>query len=568
MKRILTRPKLVLLGVAVIFAIVLSACTSTPSTTTVTAPPTTVTAPATTVTAPPTTVTAPPVTTTYIPPPPVASGPAIPPEVIQYAGDWPLPQGNYESTRATTTSTINSQNVNTLGVAWTTPLLGATSTNPIIMGNTVFLQDNSYNVWSIDFSTGKVNWSVSNNRTWIGPAGVCVGWGKVFGSSTSYDIAAWDMNTGKLMWSENISTSNPNSHSDIQPIPYDNLIFTSAGPHVGGTAFGGIQGYNFGIDQSTGLVKWAWAGADSANIWEHPEFNDGSSSWFPPSIDTKTGIIYWGTKNPGGFGYGGPAGYTTYANGGNRPGPNLYSNCIIAQDSASGKLLWFNQTFPHDVYDHDFQNTPMLVTAPNMYDMLGPMDIAIGGGKAGVVYAFDRATGATLWSTPVGKHQNDTLGALPLTGSLDVYPGLLGGIETHMAYADGVIYVPYVDLMAKYNAYGLVSLQTVSQGTGGIAAIDVNTGNIMWDTKLTTGCNFGACTVVNDLVFTSTYDGTLYALNRTGGSVVWKMKGPAGMGINAWPSVAKDTIIFPFGAGTNPQLVALKLGATGSFSNP
>ena len=70
-----------------------------------------------------------------------------------------------------------------------------------------------------------------------------------------------------------------------------------AGPHIGG-----IDGYNLGIDQSTGLVKWAWATTDSANFYGHPEFNDGSGSWFPPSIDTNTGIIYWGTKNPGGFG--------------------------------------------------------------------------------------------------------------------------------------------------------------------------------------------------------------------------------------------------------------------------
>jgi outer membrane protein assembly factor BamB len=160
------------------------------------------------------------------------------------------------------------------------------------------------------------------------------------------------------------------------------------------------------------------------------------------------------------------------------------------------------------------------------------------------------------------------LGALPITEAIDVYPGLLGGIETHMAYADGVVFVPYVDLMATYNAFGLQHLQTVSEGTGGIAAINVNTGKIIWDTKLTTGCDFGAATVVNDLVFTSTYDGTLYAFNRLDGSQVWTFKAPAGMGINAWPSVAKDTIIFPFGVGPNPQLVAFKLGATGSIPTP
>jgi len=183
-----------------------------------------------------------------------ASGP-IPPEVAQYASDWPLPQGSYESTRATFTASINSSNVNTLGVAWTTPLKGAISTNPIIMGNNIFLQDNAYNIWSIDFDSGNVNWYVENNKPWIGPAGVCVGWGKVFGSATSYDIAAWDMNTGKAVWDTPISNVNTNVHSNIQPIPYNNMIFTSTGPHVGGTQYGGADGYLWGIHQATGEIK-------------------------------------------------------------------------------------------------------------------------------------------------------------------------------------------------------------------------------------------------------------------------------------------------------------------------
>jgi outer membrane protein assembly factor BamB/plastocyanin len=496
------------------------------------------------------------------------SGSVIPPEVIQYASDWPLPQGNYESTRATFTSSINSGNVNTLGVAWTTPLLGAISTNPIIMGNNVFLQDNSYNIWSIDFNNGKVNWAVSNNHTWIGPAGVSVGWGKVFGSATSYDIAAWDMNTGKLIWDTPISNVNPAVHSDIQPIPYNNQVFTSAGPHVGGTQYGGADGYLWGIDQATGAVNWSFSTTDSSNFFGHPELSDGSGAWFPPSIDVNTGHIFWGTKNPGGFGYGGTyTGSQGYPNAYQRPGPNLYSNCIIAQDSINGKLLWYNQTFPHDLVDHDFMNTPMLVTAPNLYGLLAPLDIAIGGGKAGVVYAFDRTSGATLWSTPVGKHQNDTLGALPLDTPVQMYPGVLGGIESHMAFADGIIYAPYDDLWTSYNAYGLQKVQSVAQGTGGLAAFDVNTGKILWDTKLPS-LNVGAATVCNDLVFTSTYDGTLYALRRSDGSQVWKFTPPAGMGINAWPSIARDTILFPYGVGSNPMLVAFKLGATGTITVP
>ena len=64
--------------------------------------------------------------------------------------------------------------------------------------------------------------------------------------------------------------------------------------------------------------------------------------------------------------------------------------------------------------------------------------------------------------------------------------------------------------------------------------------------------------VVNDLVFTATFDGTIYAFNRTDGAQVWTYKAPSA--INGWPAVAGDTIVWPAGGGgtfgnnTTPQL--------------
>lgn len=87
---------------------------------------------------------------------------AIPPEVTQYAKDWPLPNKDYANTRATADATINSGNVKNLGVAWAIPLpgqgiYGAASTTPIIMGNTIYFQDLGNNVFAIDLATGAIN---------------------------------------------------------------------------------------------------------------------------------------------------------------------------------------------------------------------------------------------------------------------------------------------------------------------------------------------------------------------------------------------------------------------------
>ncbi len=72
--------------------------------------------------------------------------------------------------------------------------------------------------------------------------------------------------------------------------------------------------------------------------------------------------------------------------------------------------------------------------------------------------------------------------------------------------------------------------------------------------------------MVNDLVFTTLYDGTIHALSREDGKIVWTVQ--ASSGINGWPAVAGDTIIFPAGADEPAALIAFRLGAEGEMMQP
>jgi outer membrane protein assembly factor BamB len=67
-------------------------------------------------------------------------------------------------------------------------------------------------------------------------------------------------------------------------------------------------------------------------------------------------------------------------------------------------------------------------------------------------------------------------------------------------------------------------------------------------------------------VFTATYDGTIYALSRSAGKVVWTLQAPGG--IAAWPAVAGDTIVWPVGLGREPGVLALRLGAHVPIDHP
>jgi len=474
---------------------------------------------------------------------------SIPPEVLEYAKDWPLAGRDYANTRWTQDSTITSQNVSSLGVAWSLPIQGKSSwggaaTTPLIMGD---------NVYSVDFKTGKVNWMQKFDKPWQGPNGVAVGWGKVFASPDLYGFAAFDSKTGKEVWNSKLSGFEYVKF-DIQPTVYDHMVFVADAPHVTYDV-GGMIGYLYAMDEKTGVVQWAFSTVADPDMWGHPELNSGGGAWQTPAIDLATGMIFWGTANPGnGSGPNGPySGTKEFPNGSSRPGPNLYTNSMLAMDSRSGKLEWFASAFPHDLYDHDFMNPPILPPTDGAIP-----EMVIGSGKGGVVIAFDRQTGHEIWRAPVGKHQNDNLAQLPDKG-IEVYPGVLGGVETPMAYADNLIYAAYDDLMTKYSSTGMIGPAPFNTGTGGIAAVDVNTGGIVWDQKLP-ALTVGAATVVNDLVFTATYDGTIYAFDKNTGKQVWKYKAPAG--INGWPSVSGDTILWPCGVG-NAQLIALRLGASG-----
>jgi outer membrane protein assembly factor BamB len=146
-----------------------------------------------------------------------------------------------------------------------------------------------------------------------------------------------------------------------------------------------------------------------------------------------------------------------------------------------------------------------------------------------------------------------------------------------MAYADGTIYALTANLPSPYNATAYdadTPEQALNRSEGGtryisgtaeIDALDAATGKVVWQHAFDRVA-FGGVTIVNDLAFTATLDGMVYALSRKDGSVVWQWQAPGGT--NAWPAVVGDTIIWPFGLGDQPLMIALRVGGTGALPTP
>src|SRR3954454_17657383 len=206
---------------------------------------------------------------------------------------------------------------------------------------------------------------------------------------------------------------------------------------------------------------------------------------------------------------------------------------MLALRLRDGGLAWHHQVVAHELFHHDFQNSPILVEA-------GGRKLVVGSGKLGVVYAFDRRTGEVVWRRPVGRHENDDLKALPLGKVVTVYPGFWGGVETPGAYAAATLYFEVVNMPTPYTATawqakdGQTSVENLEgrteydRGTSELVALDAATGEIRWARPFPAP-GFGAATVVNDLVFTATYDGMIYAVARRSGEIVWRFQAPGGI---------------------------------------
>jgi outer membrane protein assembly factor BamB len=467
-----------------------------------------------------------------------------PPEVRSAgAGQWPLPGHDYDNTRDAGGSPVTAHSVSKLETAWTVPMKGALTTAPIILGNRIYVEDNSGSVVSIARTSGRVIWRSQALGFSIGPSGVAVGWGKVF-AATNNGVSALSSATGRVVWNRRLTTT-ATEGVDIQPSVVDGLVLMATVPvGVGGIYKGGDRGWLFALRATSGKTAWSFDTVASPDLWGNPSVNSGGGAWFPPSIDLTANRVFWGTANPAPF-----PGTTQFPNGTSRPGPNLYTDSTVALNLRTGRLEWYHQATSHDIFDRDFVHT-MIVDIPR-----SGRQVVVGTGKNGLVVGLDSVSGKLMWRTFVGQQQNSKLRAL--TGPTVVLPGTYGGVLTPPATADGTVYVAtlnapdtlYPDMTAYFGG-------KIGTYPGDVVALNGATGKILWDTKVP-GDPTGAATVVNNLVLTATSQGRLFALNRATGRIVWKNTLPGG--VNGWLSIAGSLVVIPIGGTKPPEVLALRL---------
>jgi outer membrane protein assembly factor BamB len=487
------------------------------------------------------------------------------------AAGWTQPDADLASNRYVA-SAITSANVSKLGVAWTVPLTmntthtdGAYATTPVIVNGVVYVQDLDSDVFAISLATGKVLGTHDYDSPNGGPDGVNVVGGIVY-AATAKAAVALDATTGAQLWSRTLIG---NDHEGIAMAPgFDNgTVYVSTVPANVTTVYGaGGQGILWALNAKTGAPEWSWN--EDQNLWGKPGVNSGAGLWYEPSFDAQ-GNIYLGIANPAPI-----FGTKSYPLGSSRPGPDLYTDSVVKL-SPAGKLLWYYQLTPHDLYDWDLQNPPVLTTADGR-------PVVIDGGKAGIMIELDAQTGKLLWQRPVGGHdghENDGLltehatptSHDPLPAKYCLEPSLYGGMLTQLASNGSTTFAAVNDfaLPASPTSFtGSIAsqFQAFYNAVGEMVAVNQDTGTVIWDTPLPSS-PFGAAAVTNDVVFTTTFKGYLYALDAASGAILFKT--PMSAGTNAPVAVDGDYVIAGAGVAQSRtqrnMIIAYKLGATGTL---
>jgi len=447
---------------------------------------------------------------------------------------------------------INSGNVNQLKEAWSMPIkgqgiYGSYAATPVIVNGVVYSQDLESNVSAIDLESGEVIWDTKFESPSHGPNGLAVAQGHVYGATNSGAFAL-DQKTGKELWLTQLG-----GPVDMAPGTSHGTVYVSTVPENTSAEYeAGAVGTLWAMDAATGKKLWHFDTVPK-NLWGEPNVNSGGGLWYPPSFDN-VGNLYFGTGNPAPL-----PGTANKPWGSSRPGDNRYADSLVKLNGETGKLDWYYQETPHNIYDWDFQDSPILTKSMGK-------EVAIGAGKSGFVVAVDVKSGKVVWRQTVGVHNGhdkDPLYAMRgeyskiKTG--EVFPGQLGGVIAAMATDGKRVYVPIVNHSMTVRSGSEISEESTAEGE--IEAIDLKTGKIVWETQLPSPA-YGSLLVSNDVLFATSAEGIVHALSTNSGGELWQAALPSGT--NAGVMVSGDMMLAPAGLplaeGQVAKLVAFKLG--------
>jgi alcohol dehydrogenase (cytochrome c) len=466
-------------------------------------------------------------------------------------GEWLTWRRAFDDQGSSPLKQITKSNVNNLRVAWTWTLSpGANEATPLVHDGVMFLHSPGDKLQALDAATGDLLWQYAR----ILPAGVNAGnkrhiaiyGNKVYMGTSDIHVVALDVKTGRVVWDEPLTEERGFTLSG-GPMVAKGKVMIGTGGRVGG------KNYIVALDAETGKLAWrfntiAQPGEPGGDTWnDHKaEERNGGSVWIAGSYDSALNLAFFGVAQ-------------TYDTAllvkPVRPGVNtdgLYTDCTLAINPDTGKLVWFYQHLPNDQWDLDWVFERQVVRMP-VNGVVRPLIMT--SGKQATYDVLDAETGKYVFSKDLGL-QNIVASIDPATGKKTINPQTLPGDgQAHMVcpHVDGakswlpgsynpdtkILYVPLVEACMDLTPVtdggraGLLSAggrPTVrprpdSDGNyGRVEAINMVTREVVWTARNRAPVSSGALDTAGGVIFSGSIDRYFRAYDDQTGRLLWETR--------------------------------------------
>ncbi len=472
--------------------------------------------------------------------------------------NWLTYSGGVMSQRYSQLAEITPANVKNLELRWVfqAQSLEKFEATPLVVDGIMYTVQAPNDLVALDAATGRVFWTYPYAPSTLARPccgrvnrGLAILGTTLFMGTIDGHLLAIDAKTGGLVWNVAVGGARPEAGYGFTVAPLvvkDKVIVGSVGGEYG------IRGFLAAIDARTGKEAWrfntipgpgerghdTWAG----NSWQ----SGGASVWVTGSYDPDLNLTYWGIGNPG-----------PDWNGDRRGGDNLYSESVVALDADTGQLKWHFQFTPHDEFDYDSVQVPVLADIQWQGRARKAM---LWANRNGLWYVLDRTNGQFLlgkpfvkvtWTSGVddkGRPQNVVS---PTAEGTIIFPGNQGGTNWYspsFSPRTGLFYIP--SWMDTYSTYirrpveytegqrftgalpvmpvrslqpgPLVNRRLPEDGYGAVQAFDPKTGEKKWEFKMTDVTDSGILSTASDLLFSGGREGYFFALDARTGALLWR----------------------------------------------
>jgi alcohol dehydrogenase (cytochrome c) len=473
------------------------------------------------------------------------------------AENWPSYNGDYTGRRYSALDQINPSNVEQLRAQWVFHSRNHSrlEVTPVVINGLMIVTSANHAI-ALDARSGREVWHYSrpDSEGLIDDAsrhlnrGVGVWQSRVYMETDNAHLLCLDGRSGNLLWDVAYAADNKNYGATSAPLVVKDkvIVGTSGGDD-------GVRGFVAAFDTLSGKEAWRfWTipapGEFGSSSWPGKMYlRGGGTTWMPGTYDPELNLLYWTTSNP-----------APDFDGSVRPGDDLYTDCVLALDPDTGKLKWYFQFTPHDLFDYDATETPVLIDTEYKGEQ---KKLLVQANRNGFLYVLDRVTGTFLSATRFAQKLNWATGidskgrpirtdVKPTAQGTKVCPGVVGATNWYSpSYSEltrlfyfkaleecGIFFVKPQEFAEGVTFYSTgVKHIPNEKGQKILLAFDLQTEQFVWKyPQINSGYSSGGTmTTASGLVFFGDDSNAFEAVDARTGKPLWHFN--VGQSVDASP---------------------------------